>query len=171
MSEERYYELISELINKKPEEVPKIPISLFILSLINSIDLLNDVDYLTTIYEIGYNMGKLIPAKDEEDLKRIFYNLGLGELEITDNVVIVKNDPLYKYVDMKSHKNYFTGGFLSGVLSSIYNEPYFLEDVHCDGNPENCPLNYKNGECENKEDKSIIKFTTKRPLKEIEKME
>ncbi len=128
------FEDIFEILTNENEcgKMPKIPIQVFGAVVLSSIEKCKSHGDENSLYEIGYNLGKLTSPKSFDELIKIFKNMGLGDIVIVDDKhIIVKNNPIAKMVKSNEPINYFEAGYLAGALESIYFKKTTIKEIKC----------------------------------------
>ena len=132
------FEDILDKIYHKDEKMPKIPISLFGVLVLTVVNKATECNCDMSIYEVGCEVGKYISPKNNDELRTVFENLGLGNLTFEDgNILKIENNPIAKMVKSEEPVNYFTSGFLAGALESIYSKKIVVKETKCMTNGSN----------------------------------
>jgi hypothetical protein len=150
------FEDIFEILTNENEcgKMPKIPIQVFGAVVLSSIEKCKSHGDENSLYEIGYNLGKLTSPKSFDELIKIFKNMGLGNIKINDRIkdctfltksnnemnlkegidncsIIITDNPVAKMVKSNEPINYFEAGFLAGALESIFSKKVIIKEVKC----------------------------------------
>lgn len=126
------FEDIRDKVYRNDDKMPKIPISLFGVLVLTVVSKATECNCDMSIYEVGHEVGKYISPKNNDELKTVFKNLGLGDLTFEDgNILKVENNPIAKMVKSEEPVNYFTSGFLAGALESIYSKKIAVKETKC----------------------------------------
>ena len=121
------FEDILDKIYHNDDRIPKVSIFLFGILVLTMAKKSKDCNYDVSIYEIGYEVGQYISPKNNDELKTVFENLGLGVLTFeNDKTLKVENNPLAKMVKSEEPVNYFAAGFLAGALESIHSKKIII---------------------------------------------
>jgi len=144
-----YYELFDIIKNKNNEKkLPEVPVSLVSAIILSIIDKSAEMNCgVDSIFEVGRLVGEFLCPKNKEELVIMFENLGLGKLEFNEGCIVIKDDPLSKTINPKSHINYLSAGIISGALQTIDGKYYVIEEIKCDGPEETCEIKHSDKVC------------------------
>ncbi len=131
MYDDEFFEDVLDALydRDKISKLPKIPAPFFglaILCLINNSNLNIPVN---SLYEAGYSIGHLISPKNIEELKLIFETTNLGKISFENDKIIIADSFHGKVAKSNIKDDSFTGGFLAGCLSAIYNDKIHVKEL------------------------------------------
>ncbi|NPA62439.1 MAG: DUF2507 domain-containing protein [Methanococci archaeon] len=131
---------VKDVVNYNPEEYKfksrEIPSDLLAILIYAYMQKVKDLGSDTTLYEIGYEVGRLVSPKSYEDVKKFFEanNIGYIEIKEKDNEELeikVKDCIFCRTQKSEEPMCDFEAGLIAGFLESIKNKKYFVKEMYC----------------------------------------
>jgi predicted hydrocarbon binding protein len=113
-----------------------IPSDLLVVLIYAYMQKVKDLGSDTTLYEIGYEIGKLISPKNYDEVIKFFENNNIGKISIeekdNDKIEIKVKDCVFcKTLESDEPICDFEAGLIAGFLESIKNRRYFVKEIYC----------------------------------------